>query len=106
MQQFNDHWVPYWLHCHVCEMEYDIIGKMETIADDMEFIAERSGLAATNISLPWSNRRNSGDKVSLNYFRGLPVNQLMGLYRIYKLDFEMFGYKVEPYFELISDTVP
>ena len=106
VQQFNDHWVPYWLHCHVCEMEYDIIGKMETIADDMEFIAERSGLAATNISLPWTNRRNSGDKVSLDYFRHLTVDQVMGLYRIYKLDFEMFGYRVGPYFQQLSETVP
>jgi len=106
VQQFNDHWVPYWLHCHVCEMEYDIIGKMETIEDDMEFIADRSGLAATNMSLPWTNRRNSGDKVSLQYFSNLTVNQVLGLYRIYKLDFEMFSYRVEPYFALFSDSAP
>jgi len=106
VQQFNDHWVPYWLHCHVCEMEYDIIGKMETIADDMEFIAERSGLAATNITLPWTNRRNSGDNISLKYFRDLSVDQVMGLYRIYKLDFEMFGYQVTPYVRRFSELVP
>jgi len=106
VQQFNDHWVPYWLHCHVCEMEYDIIGKMETIEDDMEFISDRSGLAATNMSLPWTNRRNSGDKVSLQYFSNLTVIQVLGLYRIYKLDFEMFSYRVEPYFALFSDSAP
>lgn len=106
VQRFNDHWVPYWLHCHVCEMEYDIIGKMETIEDDMEFIAESSGLAATNISLPWTNRRNSGPGVSLDYFTQLTVTQVVGLYRIYKLDMEMFGYKVEPYFQLFRASGP
>ena len=87
-------------------MEYDIIGKMETIEDDMEFIAESSGLAATNISLPWTNRRNSGPGVSLDYFTQLTVTQVVGLYRIYKLDMEMFGYKVEPYFQLFRASGP
>jgi len=106
VQQYNDHWIPYWLHCHVCEVEYDIIGKMETISDDMEFIVEKSGLAATNISLPWTNRRNSGEGISLKYFRTLTSDQVRGLYRIYKLDFEMFGYQVEPYLDLFSKSRP
>eukprot|EP00092_Neocalanus_flemingeri_P001473 GFUD01001571.1.p1 GENE.GFUD01001571.1~~GFUD01001571.1.p1 ORF type:complete len:397 (+),score=102.82 GFUD01001571.1:352-1542(+) len=104
--QFNDHWVPYWLHCHVCEMEYDIIGKMETIAEDMDFIAEESGLAAANISLPWANRKSSGDKVSLDYFQGLSLAQVKGLYAIYRPDFEMFGYQAEAYFLLFGQKVP
>jgi len=106
VQQYNDHWVPYWLHCHVCEMEYDIIGKMETIAEDMDFIAEESGLAAANISLPWANRKSSGDKVSLDYFQGLSLAQVKSLYAIYKPDFEMFGYQAEPYFQLFGERVP
>lgn len=106
VERFNDHWVPYYLHCHVCEMEYDIIGKMETIAEDMDFIAEESGLAAANISLPWANRRSSGHKASLDYFKGLSLAQVKGLYAIYKPDFEMFGYKADSYFQLFEAEVP
>lgn len=106
VQEFNDHWVPYWLHCHMCEMEYDIIGKMETIKDDMEFIAEKSGLAATNITLPWTNRRNSSEDTSLQYFQTLSVNQVVELYRVYKIDFQMFNYKVDRYLALFSHPVP
>ena len=57
VDQYNDHWVPYWLHCHICDIEYDVIGKMETINEDIDFITEQSGLAAFNISLPWANKR-------------------------------------------------
>jgi len=106
VDKFNDHWVPYWLHCHVCEMEYDIIGKMETITEDMDFIAQQSGLAAANISLPWANRKSSGDKVSLDYFKGLSLNQVKGLYAIYKPDFEMFSYNADSYFQLFGTEVP
>jgi len=106
VDKFNDHWVPYWLHCHVCDVEYDIIGKMETITEDMDFIAEESGLKAANVSLPWANRRSSGEKVILDYFRGLTLAQVNGLYLIYKPDFEMFGYKADSYFQLFGSQVP
>ena len=38
VEEYNDHWIPYWLHCHMCEMEFDVVGKMETLADDINFI--------------------------------------------------------------------
>jgi len=106
VEKYNDHWIPYWLHCHVCEMEYDIIGKMETIQDDMDFIAKESGLAAANISLPWANKKSSDNSVSLDYFRNLTLAQLNGLYAIYKPDFEMFGYKADSYYALFKTQVP
>ena len=87
-------------------MEYDIIGKMETITEDMDFIAQESGLAAANISLPWANRKSSGAKVSLDYFKGLSLHQVEGLYAIYKPDFEMFGYNADSYFQLFGTGVP
>ena len=102
VSEYNDHWVPYWLHCHVCEMEYDVIGKMETLEEDMNFIAETSGLASTNISLPWANRRGSGEQGSLDYFRKLDLDRTQRLYAIYRLDFEMFGYSVQPYFDIFK----
>ena len=102
MAQYNDHWVPYWLHCHVCQLEYDIVGKMETVEEDMKFIMDTTGLSATNLSLPWANRRGSSNSVSLEYFEKLSQTQIDGLYNIYQPDFEMFGYSAKPYYELHS----
>ena len=28
ISEYNDHWIPYWLHCKICWMEYDIIGTL------------------------------------------------------------------------------
>ena len=36
--EYNDHWIPYWLHCHACEIEYDVVGKIDTIERDINFI--------------------------------------------------------------------
>ena len=38
VEEYDNHWLPYWLHCHLCQLEYDVIAKMETFAADMDFI--------------------------------------------------------------------
>lgn len=106
VDQYNDHWVPYWLHCHLCEIEYDVIGKMETINEDIDFITEKSGLAALNVTLPWANRRASKENLSLEYFKQLSQTQVEKLYQIYLPDFQMFGYEADQYFSLFKQQQP
>ena len=36
--RYDNHWLPYWLHCHLCALEYDVIAKMETFQEDMHFV--------------------------------------------------------------------
>ena len=31
---FSSHWVPYWRECSPCQIDYDMIGKLETGFDD------------------------------------------------------------------------
>lgn len=102
VDQYNDHWVPYWLHCHLCEVEYDVIAKMETITEDTDFISDRSGLSSFNISLPWSNKKRPREDVTSEYIKQLSLTQLRRLYEIYKPDFEMFDYSIEPYLRLFD----
>lgn len=100
VSEYNDHWVPYWLHCHMCDIEYDVVGKIDTMEEDMEIITGVSGISATNISLPWANRKNFGKDQTLHYFSKIGLDRLNLLYNIYKIDFEMFDYDVQPYFDL------
>ena len=95
--QYNDHWVPMWLHCHLCQIEYDVIAKMETITEDTDFIATRSGLTNYNISLPWANRKRAKEDLTSEYMNQLSSSQVERLYEIYQPDFEMFDYKAGKY---------
>ena len=36
----NEHWEPQYMHCDYCDIRYDIIGRVETLEDDLEYIAE------------------------------------------------------------------
>jgi len=103
VHKYNDHWIPYWLHCHLCQMEYDIIGKMDTWDQDVNLITDVTGLSTTNVTLTWTRRRsNSSSQIALDYFSQLNKHSVKQLYQIYKIDFEMFEYSVQPYFDLFE----
>merc|ERR1719400_713039 len=38
--EYNDHWRPYWLHCNLCRLDFDVIVKFETISEDTNVIEE------------------------------------------------------------------
>ena len=38
MAEYNDHWRPYWLHCNLCRLDFDVIVKFETISEDTNVI--------------------------------------------------------------------
>jgi hypothetical protein len=59
-----------------------------------------SGLAQTNLTLPWTNRHNSSAPVALRYFAQLDLATVVALHNIYSIDFAMFNYDVEPYLQL------
>ena len=38
VKEYNDHWRPYWLHCNICRLDYDVFVKFETISEDTTVI--------------------------------------------------------------------
>ena len=116
--QCNGHWAPQYMHCNYCDIRYDIIGRVENLENDFKYIAMKnnftSDLVFLNIDLhvhPSGTKRfvkppenvsrnsNSNEKIekTKKYFMLLNTSQLDGLYRMYQIDFEMFGYSAEPY---------
>ena len=37
VESYNEHWVPYYLLCTPCHLNYTIIAKTETIEDDSRY---------------------------------------------------------------------
>ncbi len=93
--------------CAYCDLSYDAIGKLETFAEDMRFIARSSkldpglfsegdlGLALHSSKTATS--KNDKRKKTLKYFSLLSPAQRMGLFRLYEFDFRLFGYSPRPY---------
>ncbi|OQR75268.1 carbohydrate sulfotransferase 11-like [Tropilaelaps mercedesae] len=95
--EYDEHWMPYFHRCEVCLVGYDFIGKLETAEEDFNAMLGANGLADLKQKLHRLNARSDGgmdfSRVE-TYFIQLERNQIMALYRIYRFDFELFGYNI------------
>lgn len=92
-RNYDPHWAPYWSRCDPCIVDYDFIGKMETADHDFSYAFEKVGLNET--SHWWQNAKPHPRSLTLKYFSQLTDEEVLTLYRIYKLDFLLFGYDLD-----------
>ena len=106
------------MHCNYCDVRYDIIGRIENLENDLKYIALKNNFTSDLTSLkddlhvhpsgtkrfekpPENVLKKTDEQEKLGktkkYFALLNTTQLDSLYSMYQLDFEMFGYSVEPY---------
>lgn len=97
------HWTPAHNLCHPCLMEYDIIGKFETMAEEANFALQQLG-APSNLTFPSFKDRNPSDertsaKIMQRYFAQLGAADLQRAYDFYYMDYQMFNYS-KPFHDL------
>ncbi|XP_015126739.1 carbohydrate sulfotransferase 11 [Diachasma alloeum] len=97
----DDHWMPYYLYCTPCSVDYTIIAKVETLNDDQTFAIERMGLTG-KIKPIWRHSGGQSDASSV-YFSQLTPDHITQLYEKFKLDFEMFDYTSDNYYQYSED---
>ena len=93
----NHHWESYMNLCLPCHVHYDYILKMETLeSDSQEALSVFLNKDQTSVTLPHLNGRRPFveklDSVSKAFGEVDPV-MIKDLMRIYKADFDVFGYK-------------
>ncbi len=88
------------LRCAYCEMRYDVIGKVETFSEDFQYLEHISLLGRNKTHKPEllnPGRRGQITGLGQKYFATLDSRRRQGLYRLYKPDFDLFGYEAESY---------
>ena len=102
----NGHWNLLSKNCEHCSIPYDVIGRMETFDEDVEYIILKNGWEhilpledIKKVKINTTSRKSNSDKKgeSLTYFSKLKKAQIQELYEIYKIDFEMFEYDASDY---------
>ncbi|KOC66265.1 Carbohydrate sulfotransferase 11 [Habropoda laboriosa] len=93
----DDHWMPYYLFCAPCVVDYDIIGKVETLWRDQIYTIHKLGLQKV-IKPRW--RHGGGySNTSKIYFSQLNRDMVEKMYEKFKLDFELFDYSPDDYYQ-------
>lgn len=94
----DDHWMPYYLHCTPCLVDYDVIAKFETLERDQRYIIQKRKLEK-KIEVSWKHL-TKGKKTAetvKKYFATITKEQLLKLYEKYRIDFELFNYSIDDY---------
>lgn len=84
-------------------MDYDVIGTLDEFQADIFYINQRIHLPGVfnltlqaNSSPEISNQLTRHEK-TLQYFKQLQKTQIVMLLRIYRVDFELFGFTADEY---------
>ena len=104
------HWAPYWLTCGVCSSQAlpDYILNLETMEEDIVTLFEKEFMMFGEDYLfprvkTLGTKNKVGDQNPDNlietYFGQLSKAEVLGLYQLYHVDFQLFGYSPELYLQ-------
>ena len=93
---FDIHWLPFKSRCAYCTVPYNVIGRLENIEEDLHFIGKMAGV---ELGKEHRNKNVGGNTHELadKYFGLLDKKVVMELFKLYRVDFEMFGYTVDTF---------
>ncbi|XP_036441172.1 carbohydrate sulfotransferase 8-like [Colossoma macropomum] len=90
------HWEPVSQLCSPCLLDYDFIGKFETMEEEANFLLRRTG-APRNLTFPTFKDRNpkaarTSTHITQHYFTQLNASDRQRAYDFYYMDYLMFNY--------------
>uniref|UniRef100_A0A667WLV6 Carbohydrate sulfotransferase n=1 Tax=Myripristis murdjan TaxID=586833 RepID=A0A667WLV6_9TELE len=90
-EPFEPHWRQMHRLCHTCLIEYDFVGHQESLQEDAEHLLRILKLQDVIKFPPSYDNMTSATWVS-DWFRAVPLEARRKLYKLYEMDFKLFGY--------------
>ncbi|XP_020671547.3 carbohydrate sulfotransferase 12 [Pogona vitticeps] len=88
---FNEHWRQVYRLCHPCQIEYDFVGKLESLDEDAAHLLQLLKVDHL-LRFPPSYRNRTASSWEEDWFAKIPVAWRRQLYKLYEADFVLFGY--------------
>ncbi|XP_042205449.1 carbohydrate sulfotransferase 11-like isoform X2 [Homarus americanus] len=92
-EQRNEHWLSMHEICNPCAVQYDFIGKYETIKVDADYVLDWLGATDMVDGFPASDRPFHARRYDPKYFNQLSHNEKMNFFNKYLADFVAFDYE-------------
>ncbi|XP_076817908.1 carbohydrate sulfotransferase 11-like [Clavelina lepadiformis] len=90
--RYDEHWQRYRLLCRPCAVDYDVIGKQETIDEDSRYLLKLIGAPKDAKLRTGYNTRGTPNMV-LSYYNSVePKEKLFKLYDRFKEEYKIFNY--------------
>nr|XP_057922068.1 carbohydrate sulfotransferase 12-like [Doryrhamphus excisus] len=88
---FNEHWRQVYRLCHPCQVNYDFIGRLETLETDALQLLKLLQVDHL-LRFPSGARNRTAASWEKDWFSQIPISMRTELYKLYQADFELFGY--------------
>ncbi|XP_037670708.1 carbohydrate sulfotransferase 12 isoform X2 [Choloepus didactylus] len=88
---FNEHWRQVYRLCHPCQIDYDFVGKLETLDEDAAQLLRLLKVDQL-LHFPPSYRNRTASSWEEDWFAKIPLAWRQQLYKLYEADFVLFGY--------------
>ncbi|XP_070617458.1 carbohydrate sulfotransferase 12 [Erythrolamprus reginae] len=88
---FNEHWRQVYRLCHPCQIDYDFVGKLETLDEDATYLLQLLKVDHL-LHFPPSYRNRTANSWEEDWFAKIPMAWRQRLYKLYEADFVLFGY--------------
>lgn len=114
VEEYNEHWVPFYLLCTPCHLNYTIVAKTETIQEDSRYILEvlrgrgigKSKAQTATLARIHQTGGQPSQSTAREFFSQLNKEAVKSLYDKYEVDMEMWDYRIEPYLSYAVNTLP
>lgn len=90
-EQLNWHWNTYDDQCRPCSVDFNFIGRFESLARDARYALKKAGVLNFTQFPTNSNYPKRRDEL-IKHYSQVPPEWIMELGRVYRSSFEMFGY--------------
>ena len=87
----DQHWSPYTTFCDPCKVQYDFIGKLESMTTDVAYIMKEYFHLPPS-EFPHVNAKHAFDHKY--YINQISREEKFKLLKIYRHEFELYGYKI------------
>lgn len=92
-------WKPFWNLCAPCAVKYDFLGKVESLAEDQQQLLLEPKFKFKEKELPVNEPKKwdwvSTDFLLPTFYATVPKEEIIALYKKYKLDFDLGGYPID-----------
>ena len=90
----NPHWAPYNRLCRFCHIQYDFIGRQESLQDEARYLIKTIFNKPQHVDFDNTLHRTFSDlAMARKYYAELTAETKQGLLRLYGEDMDMFGYR-------------
>jgi len=101
VEDINEHFMPFYYICMPCHMDYDIIGRTDTMNADSEPILKHLQIEKP-LEVNHVTHGGSTDNYLQEFYSEVSKQQLDKLYKLYEMDFVLFDYNPDSFYELVK----